>query len=157
MTGKRVKPLDASITPMESPCNLFFLRRAARAASRQYSAAMKSSGLQGTQFSLLFILNRAGPLSITALANNMGLDRTSLSRNLTPLQHKGLISVADKGSSRTRAVTITDEGKKALDDALPLWRQAQAEFIEHMGQSDTATLITLLRRVSTVDSESKDS
>jgi len=155
MTGKRIKPLDSSITPMESPCNLFFLRRAARAVSRQYSAALKSSGLQGTQFSVLFILNSAGSLSITELANNMGLDRTSMSRNLNPLRQQGFISVADEGWHRTRAVSITSEGKKALRKALPLWRQAQADFIEHMGQSDTKVLISLLRQASTVDVEPK--
>lgn len=153
MKNKREAPLNSSITPMESPCNLFALRRAARAVSRQYSAAMKSSGLQGAQFSVLSILNSVGSQSITELANKMGLDRTSMSRNLTPLRQQGLIAVGDEGLQRKRAVTITPEGKEALQRALPLWRQAQSTFIEHMGQSETEALMTLLRRASTVDAE----
>jgi DNA-binding MarR family transcriptional regulator len=156
MTSKRVKPLGSSITPVESPCNLFYIRRAARAVSRQYSAAMKSCGLQGTQFSVLSILNIAGSLSITELAKKMGLDRTSMSRNLAPLQQQGLVSVADESINRTRAVKITSEGKKAFRKALPLWRQAQAEFIEHMGPADTEVLLALLRRASAVDTEPRN-
>ncbi|MDP1931284.1 MAG: MarR family winged helix-turn-helix transcriptional regulator [Gammaproteobacteria bacterium] len=150
MAGKgKAKPsLDPSFTPLESPCNLFFLRRATLAVSRQYNAALKSSGLQVTQFSVLFILHVSGPLSITELANKMGLDRTSMSRNLMPLQQQGLVSVSDEGWHRTRDVAITTAGEKILKKVLPMWRKAQTAFIEHMGQADTAALIELLGRAS---------
>jgi DNA-binding MarR family transcriptional regulator len=153
MSGKNMQMQDASLAPLESPCNLFYLRRAARAVSRQYSAVMKDSGLQATQFSVLFILNHSGSLSITELANKMGLDRTSMSRNLNPLQQQGLVSVADEGLNRTRAVTITASGKKVLIKVLPLWQQAQAKFIEYMGQADTTLLIELLGRASKINAD----
>jgi DNA-binding MarR family transcriptional regulator len=151
MTSKNKQPQNNPLAALESPCNLFYLRRAARAVSRQYSAVMKDSGLQATQFSVLFILNKSGSLSITELANKMGLDRTSMSRNLNPLQQQGLVSVADEGLNRTRAVTITTSGKKVLNKVLPLWRQAQEAFIEHMGQADTTLLIELLGRASKIN------
>ncbi|MDO8271006.1 MAG: MarR family winged helix-turn-helix transcriptional regulator [Gammaproteobacteria bacterium] len=141
---------DAEFTPMDNPCNLFYLRRAARAVSKQYGAAMKDSDVQATQFSVLFILSKSGALSITDLANKMGLDRTSMSRNLTPLQSHGYISVSDEGMTRAREVTITEAGNKALQDLMPMWRKAQAEFAEHLGVADTALLIELLRRVATI-------
>jgi DNA-binding MarR family transcriptional regulator len=152
MTNKQKQPPDTPLTPLESPCNLFYLRRAARAVSRQYSAVMNGSGLQATQFSVLFILNNSGSLSITELASKMGLDRTSMSRNLNPLQQQGLVSVADEGLNRARPVTITASGKRVLNKILPLWRQAQATFIEHMGPADTKLLIELLARASTINS-----
>ena len=144
---------DAEFTPMDNPCNLFYLRRAARAVSKQYNAAMKDSAVEATQFSVLFILSKSGALSITDLANKMGLDRTSMSRNLTPLQTHGYISVGDDGMTRAREVTITDAGSKALQDLMPMWRKAQAEFSAHMGEADTALLIELLGRVATMGSK----
>lgn len=141
-------------TPMDNPCNLFYLRRAARAVSKQYGAAMKDSPLEATQFSVLFILSRAGALSITALANKMGLDRTSMSRNLLPLQSHGYIVVSDEGMTRAREVTITESGRAALQALMPMWRKAQAEFAEHLGEADTALLISLLGRVATIGAKS---
>lgn len=148
MAGKRASGTGAVSTPVDNPCNLFFLRRAARAVSRQYAAAMKDSRLQATQFSVLYILSVSGALSITELANKMGMDRTSMSRNLIPLQTQNFISLDDEGAGRTREVTITAEGHSVLRKAMPMWRKAQAEFTEHMGETDTAALITLLSRVA---------
>ena len=141
---------DAELPLIDNPCNLFYLRRAARAVSKQYGAAMKDSDVEATQFSVLFILSRSGALSITDLANKMGLDRTSMSRNLTPLQTHGYISVSDIGMTRAREVTITEIGKEALHDLMPMWRKAQAAFSERMGEADTALLIELLGRVATI-------
>lgn len=144
---------SAEFTPADSPCNLFHLRRAARAVSRQYGAVMKSTDAQAPQFSVLFILSRAGALSITELASKMGMDRTSMSRNLLPMQAHGLVSLGAEGATRAREVTITQAGRAALDELMPLWRQAQAEFVEHLGEADTALLIELLSRVATIGSK----
>ena len=144
---------SAESTPADSPCNLFHLRRAARAVSRQYGAMMKSTDAQAPQFSVLFILSRAGALSITELASKMGMDRTSMSRNLLPMQAHGLVSLGAEGAARAREVTITQAGRAALDELMPLWRQAQAEFVEHLGEADTALLIELLSRVATIGSK----
>jgi DNA-binding MarR family transcriptional regulator len=156
MTRKHVKPVPSSAMPAESPCNLYHLRRAARAVSRQYSAVMKASGLQGPQFSVLSILNSSGAMCISELAIRMGLDRTSMSRNLLPLQNSGLIVIGDEGWHRTREISLTSAGRKALRKAMPLWQQAQAEFIDHLGPEDSATLIALLRRASSIEPSEAD-
>ncbi len=145
---------QADLSPMDNPCNLFYLRRAARAVSKQYGAAMKASDVEAPQFSVLFILSKAGALSITDLANKMGLDRTSMSRNLAPLQSHGYISVSDQGMSRAREVTITEAGTAVLQELMPMWRKAQAEFVEHMGEANTALLIELLGRVAKIGTAS---
>jgi DNA-binding MarR family transcriptional regulator len=149
-TDKHSSRQGTGFTPLDNPCNLFYLRRAARAVSKQYGAAMKDSPVEATQFSVLFILSRAGALSITALANKMGLDRTSMSRNLLPLQAHGYIVVSDEGMTRAREVSLTEAGSVALQELMPMWRQAQAEFAEHLGEADTALLIELLGRVATI-------
>ena len=79
------------------------------------------------------------------------MDRTSMSRNLLPMQAHGLISVGAEGAARARDVSITEAGRAALADLMPMWRQAQSEFVDHLGEADTALLISLLQRVSTID------
>ena len=83
----------------------------------------------------------------------MDLDRTSMSRNLSPLKKQGLIAVAEEGWHRTRAVSITAEGAAVLHKGMPLWRQAQREFAAHMGQADTAALMALLMRASVIPAQ----
>ena len=140
-------------TPADSPCNLFFLRRAARAVSRQYDAIMKDGGAHAPQFSVLFVLSVAGGISITELAQKMGMDRSSMSRNLQLLQTQGLIELSGEGSVRARQVTLTPAGHEALQTLLPLWREAQSDFIAHLGEADTALLISLLGRVAQIDTK----
>lgn len=153
MTSKQDRPADSNQQPPDGPCNLFFLRSAARAVNRQYAAVMKDCGLLPNQFSLLFILDKTGPLSITELAAKMQLDRTSMSRNLNPLNKQGLISIAEEGWHRTRAVSLTAEGAAVLQKGMPLWRQAQREFAGHIGQADTAALMALLIKASSIPAQ----
>jgi DNA-binding MarR family transcriptional regulator len=149
MTAHVQNPLHTpDFTPADSPCNLFYLRRAARAVSRQYEAIMKAGGAHAPQFSVLFVLSVAGGLSITELAQKMGMDRSSMSRNLQPLQAQGLISIGDEGTARARQVSLTTTGHAVLQELLPLWRQAQSAFIAQLGEQDTAQLIALLGRVA---------
>ena len=149
MTVHLQNPLGKSdFTPADSPCNLFYLRRAARAVSRQYEAIMKAGGAHAPQFSVLFVLSVAGGLSNTELAQKMGMDRSSMSRNLQLLQTQGLIEVSGDGSVRARQVRLTAAGQAVLQDLLPLWREAQSAFIARLGEEDTAQLITLLGRVA---------
>lgn len=135
-------------TPLSDPCNCFFLRRAARAASRQYSEMMKSTGLKVTQFSVLAILDATGPASITELAAKLGLERTSLSRTLKPLVTDELVSVSDEGERRVKTVSLTGTGRRRLKKALPYWREAQANFSAKLGNDNTETLRQLLTQVA---------
>jgi DNA-binding MarR family transcriptional regulator len=76
-----------------------------------------------------------------------------MSRNLLPMQAHGLVSLRAEGATRAREVTITEAGRVALEHLMPLWRQAQSEFVEHLGEADTALLIELLGRVATIGSK----
>lgn len=131
-------------TPLLDPCHCFALRRAARAVSREYAEIMGETGLKHTQFSLLAILAEGGQHSISDLADIVGLERTSLSRTLRPLQNEGLVDVASEGYRRKREVSITAVGKARFEAGLPLWRKAQARFAEKMGTENIQSLRSLL-------------
>jgi DNA-binding MarR family transcriptional regulator len=102
------------------------IRRAARAVTQHYNRRMRTTGLRGTQFSVLSVLIRRGPMPVTRLAGHLGLERTTLTRNLRPMAAKGWIAIEDSDDRRVRTVAITEAGRAMARAALPAWREAQA-------------------------------
>ena len=110
------------------------VRRAARVVANHYDKHLKPSGLKGTQFTLLNTIFMNPAVNIGKLANILGLDRTTLNRNLKPLEKKGLIRSGSGKDPRTRTLKLTKEGTKILQDGLPYWLEAQScvmETVEH--------------------------
>jgi len=104
------------------------IRRAARVATQHYQRHLREAGLRGTQFSTLVVLARAGRLSIGRLAAQLGVERTTLTRNLKPLEKKRWIKIGGDADGRVRFVEITEQGRTAARAALPHWRAAQASI-----------------------------
>lgn len=86
---------------------------------------MRGTGLRGTQFSVLVALTRGGPMPVGRLANLLGVERTTLTRNLKPLETKGWIEISETDDRRVRTVAIAAAGRAVARDALPAWRAAQ--------------------------------
>jgi DNA-binding MarR family transcriptional regulator len=107
-------------------CKCSALRRASRAVTHHYEASFRGTGLRATQFILLATLAQTGPLPLTALAAMLGLERTSLTRNLRPLEKKGFIHSAAGADQRIRRIAITKKGEAAALAALNAWKQAQS-------------------------------
>ena len=93
-------------------CACANLRKAARAVTQLYDAALAPSGLKATQFTLLVTSRLSGEATINGLAERMAMDRTTLSRNLKPLVRDGLLEVSPGGDGRTRLVRISLEGTR---------------------------------------------
>jgi DNA-binding MarR family transcriptional regulator len=95
-----------------------------------YDALLKEpTGLRITQVTMLVVVYLAGPQTINEMAERLDLDRTTLRRNLKPLEHAGLLTVAPGADQRTRVVTLTPQGEQTLLQVLPLWEQAQAHMV----------------------------
>ena len=110
----------------ETPCACTTLRRAARAVTAAYDAALAPSGLRITQFSILRKLARFGPLPVTRLAAEAALDRSTMGRNLNPLERRGLVRIeVGNVDQRERVAYLTAAGEAAIEAALPYWRKAQ--------------------------------
>ncbi len=122
-------------------CTCFKLRKAVRRTTKLYERHLRPSGLRLPQFGLLGMIGaqRKG-LSITSLSEIMAIDRTTLTRNLRPLETQGLVSVVDGPDQRTKAVELTAKGKEVLMAAAPLWRAAQKELRETLGSEFVADL-----------------
>jgi DNA-binding MarR family transcriptional regulator len=114
-------------------CACLKARMAARAVTRAYDGMLRPVGLRATQLSVLVAVAIDGAISIAALADFLGMDRTTLTRNLRPLQKQGLISVGPEGWRRSRNLAITKKGRSRIREALPLWERAQEALREKLG------------------------
>lgn len=142
--------LAADTSPLV--CTCFAVRRAARHVSQVYDGHLASTGLRTTQYSLLNVLAGDGPRSLAAVAKRMGLDRTTLGRNLRPLERQGLVSMAiDPHDRRGRSLTITGPGLAKLAEAQTCWAAAQAAFEARYGITETHDLHATLDAVTRLD------
>ena len=115
---------------VENSCMGQRVRRAARIVGNYYDVHLKSAGLKGTQFTLLNAIFLNPSITITQLADLLLLNRTTLNRNLKPLERQGLILTSPGKDQRTRVLRLTQEGRSILQRALPLWLEAQSGVVE---------------------------
>jgi DNA-binding MarR family transcriptional regulator len=133
-------------------CNCLAIRQAARHVTQFYDQLFAPVGLRATQFAILTRLRRQGPMTINALAVLLVMDRTTLGRNILPLQRDGLIAViASASDRRRRELRLTDAGLAKHEAALESWSVAQQQFEAVFGTERAATLRRLLRDVVAAD------
>lgn len=139
----------ARIAHLAATCAWLNLRRASRTLTNHYDALVKAqTGLRITQVPILVVIYLAGPQTINDMAEKLDLDRTTLTRNLKPLEHEGLLSVAPGADQRTRVVTLTTQGTQKLLEVLPLWEEAQARMVEGIGQEQFGGWLAQLSEVA---------
>jgi len=133
-------------------CNCFMVRSAARHVTQLYDQFLAPVGLHVTQFSILAKLKRLGPMTINALAKEMAMDRTTLGRNVLPLERDGLIKIqASAADRRAKELHLTKAGEKRLQAARMAWAQAQARFETRFGARRAADFRAMLRAVVASD------
>ncbi len=130
----------------EAPtCACFNIRKAARAITQLYDDVLRPSGLRVTQFSILAVTKRLGPVTVTRLAEETVTDRTTLTRNLKILAQQRLVRVAPREDRREREITLTDRGRAALARAYPFWKSVQAQVAKGLGPERFRRLLSDLR------------
>lgn len=132
MTG-RSNQLTSALLGETVDCACLSLRGAARAVTQMYDKILKPSGLKSTQFSVLATVATKGPASMTAIAEVLVMDRTTLTRNLKPLLDRRLAKAGKSEDRRQRTISITSGGKAALAKALPLWKRANDQIVSGIG------------------------
>jgi len=132
-------------------CACHKVRLAARAVTRSYDDALRGSGLRATQFAVLVAISDAGSTSITALAETLGMDRSTLARNLAPLQQAALVQIGAEGWRRSRKLAVTRKGVAILAEATPLWQVAQDRLRQQLGNERWATVHQTLEVLATAE------
>jgi DNA-binding MarR family transcriptional regulator len=107
-------------------CACAALRHATRALTRHYETHFRATGLRATQFTVLATLAQTGALSMSELADRLGLERTTLSRNIRLLEEKGWVMAIGHDDQRLRRMQLTTKGRKRAESALPAWKRADA-------------------------------
>ncbi|HET6222732.1 MAG TPA: MarR family winged helix-turn-helix transcriptional regulator [Dongiaceae bacterium] len=146
--------MTADFLPSPDTCNCLAVRQAARHVTQFYDQFLAPAGLRTTQYSILAKLRRKGPMTINVLAAEMVMDRTTLGRNIQPLEREGLITVvAGQSDRRSKELHLTDAGVARLRTAFKGWVAAQERFESAFGPKRAAELRGLLHAVSATELE----
>lgn len=134
----------ALLKKVGNTCTCFNLRKASRVVTQLFDEVLQPSGLLVNQFTILTAISLAGSVTITRLAQELVMDRTTLTRNLNPLERQGFVQIQPGQDGRMRVISLTVTGESALKTALPLWEVAQARVIEELGQERWSILLSSL-------------
>ncbi|PWK62751.1 MarR family winged helix-turn-helix transcriptional regulator [Roseicyclus mahoneyensis] len=134
-------PPFAITLEVRDTCLCLHSQRAARAIARVFDDAFRHLGLTNGQFSLMMALNRPEPPRMTDLVPLLGMDRTTLTAALKPLEARALVTVApDPKDRRSRRLSLTEAGRAMLASALPVWRATHHGIETRLGGMDPASL-----------------
>ena len=124
------------------------LRKTSRAITQFYDKMLEPSGLAITQFDLLVAISISKSPTVTKLANEMIIDRTTMTRNLSVLQQKGLARILElENDKRRKNIVLTSKGEELLSKALPRWEKAQRNVTESFGKENSNHLLLELSRI----------
>jgi DNA-binding MarR family transcriptional regulator len=132
-------------------CLCLHAQRAARALARRFDEAFRPLDLTNGQFSLLIALNRPDPPGLRSVAALLGMDRTTLTAALKPLERRRLVKIAvDEADRRSRRLALTASGRKLLGCAVPIWEQMHAELDAQLADGEADLLRCRLRALTAV-------
>jgi len=121
-------------------CVCFNLRRVTRKVTQHFDAQMRRHGIRPTQGSMLLSLRAKPSWTMADLSDWLGMDRTTLVRNLRPLLRDGLARAEGRG--RRVELSITAKGRKKVEDVLPAWRTAQNAVVKTLGDKHWSVILT---------------
>ena len=139
------KELDLSA--MEN-CVCFNLRWVTRAVTQFFDAELRRHGIRPTQTPLLSALAAKSGWGMESLSDWLGMERTTLVRNLRPLERDGLVKLRGAGRGGRVSVSITAKGRKDLANAMPAWRAAQQAVVKTLGENRWSAILTDLDRAA---------
>ncbi|HEX4521592.1 MAG TPA: MarR family winged helix-turn-helix transcriptional regulator [Gaiellaceae bacterium] len=137
------------VSPSPSVCVCASLRMATRLVTRHYDRALAPAGISTNGYSILARLGELGPLPLGAFAQTLGMDRSTLSREIAPLDEAGLIdTTADAGDRRRRVLALSAAGRRRVREAYPLWKAAQRSLADEFGSDRTLALVNELNALA---------
>jgi len=129
---------------INAQCCCFNLRKVTRSITQYFDRKLESAGIRVTQFTLLIELANVHAKTLTEMAEGLVMDRTTLTRNLRPLETLGFITHVKVADKRAKAYALTHKGQEALRHALPLWEQAQKVILHEFGHDRYVKLLVEL-------------
>jgi DNA-binding MarR family transcriptional regulator len=138
-----VHPVESS----RSPCLCAMVRKAGRVLTRRYDNYLKPSGLKVTQYSMMANIARNPGITVSALAELLHMDQTTVSRNLQVLEKSGYMHLEPEvADHRIKRIRLGDLGVSKMDEARPLWEKAQMEMERILGKEALEGLLSSLEK-----------
>ena len=133
-------------TTTSTTCLCTLVRKTDRALNRIYDDALRPANIATTQFAVLRNIERQpSPPALSELAEIMRMDRTTLSRNLHPLERDGLVAITAGSDRRTKSVALTSAGELKIAETLPLWQTVQRSVATALGPSERSIIESQLQ------------
>ncbi len=123
-------------------CVCFNLRWVTRAVTQFYDAEMRRHGIRTTQGSILASLQAKDSWNMAELSDWLGMDRTTLVRNLRPLQRDGFVKAVGGGRGNRVELTITAKGRKQIEKLAPAWKSAQNAIVKTLGEKRWSAILS---------------
>ncbi len=142
-----------NVQTVNQRCSCFNLRRATRAVTQHFDHILEPSGVRSTQFTLLVSLASVSAKTLTEMANSLVMDRTTLTRNLKPLEKLGLIETMTPRDKRSKAYALSPKGREILAKGLPMWEGAQLKLESLYGSEHYSKLLKELESIVRVVGE----
>lgn len=136
-------------------CVCFNLRRVSRAVTQFYDAELRRHGIRPTQTPILTALAAKSSWNMEDLSAVLGMERTTLVRNLRPLQREKWVAVAGGGRGSKVALSITARGRQELEKFAPAWRSAQRAIVQTLGEERWSSVLADLERATSVLNKSR--
>jgi len=133
------KKLDMSTA---ENCVCFNLRWVTRVVTQFYDAEMRRHGIRPTQESILASLQTKNSWNMAELSDWLGMDRTTLVRNLRPLQRDGFVKAVGGGRGNRVELTITTKGRKQIEKLAPAWKSAQSAAVKTLGEKRWSAILS---------------
>ncbi len=131
----------ASYQSINVQCCCFNLRKITRAVTQFFDRHLEPAGIRATQFTLLVSLSSSNGKTLTEMAEGLVMDRTTLTRNLKPLEKAGFIATVKLPDRRSKGYGLTEKGRSAIERGLPLWRKAQQQIVGQLGNERYARFL----------------
>ncbi|GGF85874.1 MarR family transcriptional regulator [Azorhizobium oxalatiphilum] len=148
-------PIMASIDPallslVSQTCVCRRVQRASRTVGKRFDEAVRPLGLNNWQFTMLMALTRTAAPTVNQLAADLAMDRTTVTKNLRPLERRGLLEIrADEKDGRVRRIVLTETGRTLLADAIERWKVVNQQVAAGLSPETLAALMTGLEALAT--------
>lgn len=150
--------LNTSISceAINKQCCCFNMRKVTRAVTQYFDRFLEPTGIRATQFTLLVALYSTKGKTLTEIAESLVMDRTTLTRNLKPLEKSGFIATVQTMDKRSKAYVLTEKGEEVVQKCIPLWQQAQNSVVNSLGDETYQEIVNKLSRMLTITSNTKE-
>jgi DNA-binding MarR family transcriptional regulator len=139
-----MQPIERDMSAVQN-CVCFNLRRVTRMVTQFYDAQMRRHGIRPTQGSILSVLMAKDGWYMAELSDWLGMERTTLVRNLRPLQREGLVQAVGGGRGNRVELAITAKGRKQIEKLAPAWKSAQSTVVKTLGEKRWSAILSDLQ------------